>query len=269
MKQINSSHKVFQSGDFLKDRLAFYFIAQISKFDSALIYSDGENYILCGSTFGFDAWIWTKNSITKDKLNEVKLLIPKYFTDQPLNRFVCKKDVYEHLVSNNYEYLNENDFYEMRSLACDKPKKPKETNGLMKVPDLEQKELLVKYLFDRQEEIREVESINMDQAAKTINKLLDRGQLLVWVNQNNKIVSMADYNITDDMVKIGKVYTPLEERGKGYAANLIYAMTKMVSGNGLKPLLYTDLHHEASNKAYINAGYKQKSLLVNFSCSKK
>lgn len=33
-------------------------------------------------------------------------------------------------------------------------------------------------------------------------------------------------------------------------------------------MLYTDYNYSASNKAYINAGYEDKGILVNFSCSR-
>ena len=33
--------------------------------------------------------------------------------------------------------------------------------------------------------------------------------------------------------------------------------------DGLKPLLYTDYSYPASNKAYINAGYEDKGILIN------
>lgn len=60
-----------------------------------------------------------------------------------------------------------------------------------------------------------------------------------------------------------------KERGKGYAANLIHDLTERLLAEGLKPLLYTDYSYPASNKAYINAGYEDKGILINFSCSRE
>ena len=80
---------------------------------------------------------------------------------------------------------------------------------------------------------------------------------------------MANYTITDNQAKLGHVYTPTEERKKGYAANLIYLMTNELLDKGLVPLLYTDYNYIPSNKAYINAGYEDTGILINFSCSKE
>lgn len=49
----------------------------------------------------------------------------------------------------------------------------------------------------------------------------------------------------------------------------IYLMTNDILEKGLVPLLYTDYNYIPSNKAYINAGYEDKGILINFSCSKK
>ena len=61
----------------------------------------------------------------------------------------------------------------------------------------------------------------------------------------------------------------LKKEEKGYAANLIYLVTNKLLEQGLVPLLYTDYNYFPSNKAYINAGYEDKGILINFSCSKK
>lgn len=45
-------------------------------------------------------------------------------------------------------------------------------------------------------------------------------------------------------------------------------MTNDILKRRLVPVLYTDYNYIPSNKAYINAGYEDKGILINFSCSK-
>ena len=66
---------------------------------------------------------------------------------------------------------------------------------------------------------------------------------------------MVSYGVADNQARLNHVYTPPEERQKGYAANLIYLMTNELLDKGLVPLLYTDYNYIPSNKAYINVGY--------------
>jgi len=47
---------------------------------------------------------------------------------------------------------------------------------------------------------------------------------------------------------------------------LIHDMSKLLLDMGLTPLLYTDYNYPASNTAYINAGYEDTGVLINFSC---
>ncbi len=75
---------------------------------------------------------------------------------------------------------------------------------------------------------------------------------------------MVSYRETGGCARLSHVYTPVEERKKGYAANLIYSVTNMLLSKGLVLLLYTDYHYIPSNKAYKNAGYEDTGVLINF-----
>ena len=80
---------------------------------------------------------------------------------------------------------------------------------------------------------------------------------------------MAHYTINADWTaKVWLVYTPEEERGKGYAAKLVHEITKMILDKWYVPVLYTDQNYPNSNKVYANAGYENGWTLVNFSLTK-
>ena len=117
-------------------------------------------------------------------------------------------------------------------------------------------------------EMNGVDPISMEQAIKDVDGFLTDDKFCVLRNNDNKIVSMASYGITDNIAKLGHVYTPVSERGKGYASNLIYLLTNELLAKGLVPILYTDYNYIPSNKAYINAGFEDSGILINFSCSK-
>lgn len=98
--------------------------------------------------------------------------------------------------------------------------------------------------------------------------MLNSNKFYIWKNEEGKIVCMANYSEVDGQARLSHVYPPINERGKGYAANLIYTITDDLLKRGLVPLLYTDYNYIPSNKAYINAGYEDTGILINFSCSK-
>ncbi len=129
--------------------------------------------------------------------------------------------------------------------------------------------VLAKYWYDDNIEMNGVNPITMEQAEKDAQEFISDDKFYILRNPENKIVCMASYSVTEKQAKINHVYTPIEERKKGYAANLIYIMTNDILKKGLVPLLYTDYNYIPSNKAYINVGYEDKGILINFSCSKK
>lgn len=104
---------------------------------------------------------------------------------------------------------------------------------------------------------------------KDIEKRLDRGTYYVWKNKEGKIVAQTSYVVTDGNAKITGMYTLPEERGKGYATDLIYILTNKVLSEGNHVSLYTEYKYIPSNKAYKNVGYVDKDILINFSCRKR
>ena len=70
-----------------------------------------------------------------------------------------------------------------------------------------------------------VTPISVEQADEDVQKMIDSEKIYVWKNEKNKIVCMVNYSVVDGQAKLSHVYTPIEERAKGYASNLIYAVT--------------------------------------------
>lgn len=100
-------------------------------------------------------------------------------------------------------------------------------------------------------------------------KIFESGTFFVWRNAIGKVVCIATYRITGKQAKITSVYIPKEDRKKAYATNLIHDMSGLLLDMGLTPLLYTDYNYPASNAAYINAGYEDTGVLINFPCRKE
>lgn len=269
MKLIYPDNKIFSSDEFQKDKYKFYLILLNLKSESVMLYSDEENYVICRGIVGLPTWIWTKDGFDISKLEEIKNAMDLYLTDADKDKFTCKKELYDLLVSTGYDKLNTDDYFEMGTLFCRKTKQPRQCDGYITIPKLNEKTTLVKYWYDDSMEMNGVTPISMEQAEEDVQRMIDSNKFYIWKNNDDKIVCMVNYSIVDGQAKLSHVYTPVEERGKGYAANLIYTVTKNLLEQGLVPLLYTDYNYIPSNKAYINAGYEDTGILINFSCSKE
>lgn len=267
-KIITPSNEIFDGEEFQKDKYKFNLILKNLPSPELELYSDEESYIICRGSKKWPTWIWTKDNFDKSKIEEIEKLIKMYLVDSECDKFTSKKELYDMLVKNKFENLNKDSYFEMGFLICDKTKKPKKCDGILSKPNENEIEILAKYWYDDNMEMNDIEPITMEQAQKDAQEFVKDDNFYILRNNTGKIVCMAGYSIAGEQAKINHVYTPPEERGKGYAANLIYAITNDILEKGLVPLLYTDYKYIPSNKAYINAGYDDKGILINFSCNK-
>ena len=267
MKIITRTNKIFSCPEFQKDKYKFYLISLNLKSDSVMLCSDEENYVMCRGAEGLPTWIWTKDEFDVSKLEEIIGAMNLYLTDAHKDKFTCKKELYELLVDWGYDKLNIDDYFEMGTLFCKEVKQPRTCEGHLAIPTQDEKPTLVKYWLDDNQEMNGASPISLEQAEEDIQKMIDSKKFYIWKDNKNKIVCMVNYSVVDDQAKLSHVYTPVEERAKGYASNLIYTVTSNLLNQGLVPLLYTDYNYIPSNKAYINAGYEDTGVLINFSCS--
>ena len=122
---------------------------------------------------------------------------------------------------------------------------------------LEDKEILIKYIQNfMKEALHEV--CEYEKAEEKFYNYLSKGFYVL--EKEGKIVCQASVSRTMKYGKcISAVYTPVEERGKGYAYNLIYKVSKKLLDSGDKYcVLYTDDANPISNHVYEKIGYKRK-----------
>lgn len=97
-----------------------------------------------------------------------------------------------------------------------------------------------------------------EEANKKFEAYLERGYYVL--EKEGKIVSQAVFS--RKLIKgkcISGVYTPKEERGKGYAYNLIYTLSKKCLDEGAEYcVLYTDAENPISNHVYEKIGYVKR-----------
>ena len=245
--------------EYEKEKDSFYLLETIQKNNTSLCFTDEENYLI-GKFGEYPTWIWTKETISDKKVAEVKELLKKEYLNDDYRQFTCKKKMYEKLSSS----FPTKDYFEMGFLSCKKLNSISLSSGFMDTPTESDRETLKKYWKEFQESMHlDVRSKDKD-IEKEVDSWYKDNKFFLWRNQNGKVVSIAAFKLEDKMAKISHVYTPKEERRKGYCASLIYSITKMLLEKKYQPMLYTDENYEASNNAYKKVGYQEKTVLINF-----
>lgn len=122
--------------------------------------------------------------------------------------------------------------------------------------DISDKDILIKFIKDFYKEAV-AEEYTVAEIEEKFNAYFRRGYYVLEVK--GKIVAQAVF--ARDLKKgkcISGVYTTKEERGKGYAYNLIYRISKRALDEGAEYcVLYTDDENPISNHVYEKIGYKR------------
>jgi uncharacterized protein len=99
------------------------------------------------------------------------------------------------------------------------------------------------------------EELIRENAARSV----EAGDVFVW--EDNTLVSMATRNRpTRNGIAVSYVYTPPDQRRKGYACACVAALSQLLLDSGWKFCsLFTNLANPTSNRIYMNIGYKPVS----------
>ncbi len=267
IKKINPDNKIFKSEEFQKEKYKFLLILQNLDSKTLELYSDEENYILCRGDLKYPTWIWTKDNFDKSLLSEIEETI-NLFRLNVDTRYTCKKELYNLLVQNNFDFLGDY-YFEMGYLVCNRTIEPRKTDGYIASVSEKDEEALINFIYNESIEISDIRNLTKEEAKVNFNKRLETGNYYVWKNKSDKIVAQAYYTVVNGNAKMAGVYTALDERSKGYAANLIYNLTNDALKKGYHVSLYSDFKYIPSNTAYKNVGYVTDDILINFSCLKK
>jgi GNAT superfamily N-acetyltransferase len=98
----------------------------------------------------------------------------------------------------------------------------------------------------------------LERAEEMVRQGLARGDLHLLWEHDGEAVSYAHVGVpTDGMSRVGPVYTPPEQRGRGYGSAVTAAASQWARDAGAKHvLLFTDLANPTSNSIYQKLGYR-------------
>lgn len=103
------------------------------------------------------------------------------------------------------------------------------------------------------------ENLSQEELEEIFYRNLERGSYVL--EKDGKIVATAVTNRHLSKGKsVGSVFTPKEERGKGYAYNVVYRLSKELLDSGLEYcVLFTDDSNPISNHVYEKIGYEKRA----------
>jgi GNAT superfamily N-acetyltransferase len=137
---------------------------------------------------------------------------------------------------------------------------PRPTTGSMSIAGPEHQHLITDWLeaFHVEATLHNPRQDYATMAARWIRR--EGRTVYLWVD-NGRVVSMTGAGgLTPNGIRVGPVYTPREERGHGYASNLVAQVSQAQLDAGRTfVFLFTDLSNPTSNKIYQAIGYEPVS----------
>ncbi len=253
MRKVENINDIFKIGNIRKDLDAFNIVVKDIMHGNREIYSDNESYVI----FFRDDFniIWTKDNIDIGALLDIIKLLENCSNEI----VICKKELGS-ILDIGFDY---ND---VSCMQCKNIRKPKECNGYLHVPTNYDVDVLSKYYFDYANEINLRKIKSLEDAYLMIQKLIDENCIYAW-KDNKRIVSMASYSSNGMQSKICNVYTIPEARKRGYAQNLIYAITNEMLNDDLVPSIY--IKDEVAYKLYKKIGYESVLNVLMFNSNNK
>ncbi|HSS67072.1 MAG TPA: GNAT family N-acetyltransferase [Nocardioidaceae bacterium] len=86
---------------------------------------------------------------------------------------------------------------------------------------------------------------------------IDDGRVWFWVDGDKRPVHVTGTNPPSfGVARIGPVYTPREERGRGWASAAVAEVSRRMLDEGSRPCLFTDQANPTSNGVYVALGYQ-------------
>jgi hypothetical protein len=99
-----------------------------------------------------------------------------------------------------------------------------------------------------------------------LSRRIERGTYWFWLDESDERVHLTGANPPSyGVARIGPVYTPPEQRRKGYAGAAVAAVSRIFLEQGARVCLYTDQANPTSNGVYVALGYRPVVDQVNLS----
>lgn len=96
-----------------------------------------------------------------------------------------------------------------------------------------------------------------NQPERDITPVIENGEIYLWEDGRMPVSMSIKTRPTDHGMTIGYVYTPPEQRRKGYATACVAGVCREILNSGFDfCTLYTDLSNPTSNSIYMKIGFK-------------
>lgn len=134
---------------------------------------------------------------------------------------------------------------------------PRECSGRYRLAGINDVNLAAEWYHAFSQEVTPGETQDLEAYRAAMEQRIPVGGVHLWEVDGCLVSITHTSRPTRNGISVGMVYTPPSERGRGYASNLVAAVSqKMLDAGKQFCVLYTDATNPTSNKIYQEVGYK-------------
>ena len=236
-----------------EDVCTFAMLSRIVRGKCVKTVTDHQRVIMCLSVAPYPVWVWTAPDASKEELEGVWQTLKTEFPPEeyaynvslPLARVMMESDPTLCVTVGLMAY------------HCKKVIVPRKApGGSVSLAKADEADLAIEWYRAMHKECALNEDIPLGSARKAVMDYIYRDALYFWRDEAGKPKAMCGVDEDEAAAYISHVYTPPRERRKGYAANLVHAVSSSQLEQGRTPMLYTDANYAASNACYTQIGFE-------------
>lgn len=246
------------------DKCTFSVLSRILKGTCERIITENHRLIICYSQSPFPVWIWMPEDTSESEMERARQILRAEFPCEEGFRYCAKYDFARRMVdwarqAGRTLRIEKN----LLAYACPKPVAPKKhASGHFCTASADALELAVQWDGEMRIECG-AETLPAEVRRADLARKIEDRMLFLW--KDGESTAVCYLHEDEDMMGISGVYTPPAMRRRGYAANLIYEVSRLIRAQGKMPALYTDADYAASNACYTQIGYQRQGSLCTLS----
>ena len=246
---------------FSGDEYCFSVLQKILLSECRLTVTDKRRLVICHSCDPYPVWIWLPDDATESEIALAYGEARARFGLGAGGRFNMKHEQANKFISlARAEGITLRVSTNMLAYSAPAPIAPKRAaTGEYRVATNGELDTVVSFMDAFHKDLG-FDKSDLKTYRSRAERLIAESHLFLWYD-GGLAVAMASYDVSGNKGRVGNVYTRPECRRRGYAASLVYAITKIIAESGNIPTLYTDADYAASNACYESIGYVKRGSL--------
>lgn len=219
------------------------------------IVSDGHRLLLCYTCPPFPGWVWTPEDASEEEMARAWALVQRELPPEAGFRVNMRPELARYILGTAAGASLHVDM-QLNAYGCEQALMPhRMAEGDCCAVSMAELDLATDWLMDMKAETR-LDPMTPEACREEMRSFIACRRLFMWKLPDGQYAAMCAVTEEDGMGYLGHVYTPAAHRRKGYAASMVYQITRILLQQGKKPALCVVSTNTPAAACYERLGYR-------------